>query len=175
MCIRDRGNTVIVVEHDEDVMKAADYIIDIGPEAGFLGGELVFAGDFKELKNADTLTSKYLTGRLEIEVPEKRRKPREFIKIKGARQNNLKNIDVEVPLEVLTVISGVSGSGKSTLMKEILTNAIQIELGMGGKKADYDSVEFPKKVIQNIELIDQNPIGKSSRSNPCLLYTSRCV
>ena len=164
--LRDLGNTVIVVEHDEDVMHAADYIIDIGPEAGYLGGELVFAGDFKELKEADTLTSQYLTGRLEIKVPETRRKPKEFIKIKGARQNNLKNINVEVPLECLTVISGVSGSGKSTLMKEILTNAIQIELGMGGKKADYDSVEFPKKVIQNIELIDQNPIGKSSRSNP---------
>lgn len=164
--LRDLGNTVIVVEHDEDVMRAADYIIDIGPEAGFLGGELVFAGDFKELKNADTLTSQYFTGRLEIKTPETRRKPKEFIKIKGARQNNLKNIDVDVPLECLTVISGVSGSGKSTLMKEILTNAIQIELGMGGKKADFDHVEFPKKIIQNIELIDQNPIGKSSRSNP---------
>ena len=164
--LRDLGNTVIVVEHDEDVMKAADYIIDIGPEAGFLGGELVFAGDFKELKNADTLTSKYLTGKLEIKVPETRRKPKQWIKIKGARQNNLKNIDVDIPLESLVVISGVSGSGKSTLMKEILTNDIQIQLGMGGKKADYDSVEFPKKLVKNIELIDQNPIGKSSRSNP---------
>ena len=164
--LRDLGNTVIVVEHDEDVMKAADYIIDIGPEAGFLGGELVFAGDFKELKNADTLTSKYLTGKLEIKVPETRRKPKDWIKIKGARQNNLKNIDVDIPLESLVVISGVSGSGKSTLMKEILTNDIQIQLGMGGKKADYDSVEFPKKLVKNIELIDQNPIGKSSRSNP---------
>ena len=164
--LRDLGNTVIVVEHDEDVMKAADYIIDIGPEAGFIGGELVFAGDFKELKNADTLTSKYLTGKLEIKVPETRRKPKEWIRIKGARQNNLKNIDVDIPLESLVVISGVSGSGKSTLMKEILTNDIQIQLGMGGKKADYDSVEFPKKLVKNIELIDQNPIGKSSRSNP---------
>lgn len=164
--LRDLGNTVIVVEHDEDVMRAADHIIDIGPEAGFLGGELVFSGNFKELKDADTLTSKYLTGSLEIKVPETRRKPKEFIKIRGARQNNLKNIDVDVPLECLTVISGVSGSGKSTLIKDILTNALQIELGMGGKKADYDSVEFPKKLIQNIELIDQNPIGKSSRSNP---------
>lgn len=164
--LRDLGNTVIVVEHDEDVMKAADYIIDIGPEAGYLGGELVFAGDFKELKNSDSLTSQYLTGKLEIKVPEKRRKAKEFIQIKGARQNNLKNIDVNIPLESLVVISGVSGSGKSTLMKEILTNDIQIQLGMGGKKADYDSVEFPKKLIKNIELIDQNPIGKSSRSNP---------
>ena len=164
--LRDLGNTVIVVEHDEDVMKAADYIIDIGPEAGYLGGELVFAGNYDDLKNADTLTSKYLTGRLEIEVPATRRKAKEFIKIKGARQNNLKSIDVEIPLENLVVISGVSGSGKSTLMKEILTNDIQIQLGMGGKKADYDSVEFPKKLIKNMELIDQNPIGKSSRSNP---------
>ncbi|MGV4414213.1 excinuclease ABC subunit UvrA [Chryseobacterium sp. T1] len=164
--LRDLGNTVIVVEHDEDVMHAADYIVDIGPEAGYLGGELVFAGDYDALKKSDSLTSKYLNGDLEIEVPKKRRTPKEFIKIKGARQNNLKNIDVDVPLEMLTVVTGVSGSGKSTLMKEILTNAIQIQLGMGGKKADYDSVEFPEKLIKNIELIDQNPIGKSSRSNP---------
>lgn len=164
--LRDLGNTVIVVEHDEDVMRAADYIIDIGPEAGYLGGELVFAGDFKDLKKANTLTSEYLMGQLEIEVPKSRRKPKEWIHIKGARENNLKNIDIDVPLESLVVISGVSGSGKSTLMKEILANDIQIQLGMGGKKGDYDSVEFPKKLIKNIELIDQNPIGKSSRSNP---------
>ena len=164
--LRDLGNTVIVVEHDEDVMKAADYIIDIGPEAGYLGGELVFAGDFKELTHADTLTSKYLTGDLEIKVPTKRRTPKEWIKIKGARENNLKHIDVDVPLECLVVVSGVSRSGKSTLMKEVLTNGMQIELKMGGKKGDYDSIEFSKKVVKNIELIDQNPIGKSSRSNP---------
>ncbi|MDO5615081.1 MAG: excinuclease ABC subunit UvrA [Cruoricaptor ignavus] len=164
--LRDLGNTVIVVEHDEDVMLAADHIIDIGPEAGYLGGELVFAGDFEELKKANTLTSEYLTGRLKIEVPKTRRKAKEFIEIKGARQNNLKNISINIPLENLVVISGVSGSGKSTLMKEILTNDIQIQLGMGGKKSDYDSVTFPKKLIKNIELIDQNPIGKSSRSNP---------
>lgn len=164
--LRDLGNTVIVVEHDEDVMRAADYIIDIGPEAGYLGGELVFAGNFEELKDSESLTAQYLTGKLQIEVPAKRRKAKEFIEIKGARQNNLKNIDVNIPLENLVVISGVSGSGKSTLMKEILTNEIQIQLGMGGKKGDYDSVEFPKKLVRNIELIDQNPIGKSSRSNP---------
>lgn len=164
--LRDLGNTVIVVEHDEDVMRAADYIIDIGPEAGYLGGELVFAGNFEDLKNADSLTSNYLNGTLQIEVPKTRRKAKEFISIKGARQNNLKNVDVQIPLENLVVISGVSGSGKSTLMKEILTTGIQIQLGMGGKKSDYDSVEFPKKLIKNIELIDQNPIGKSSRSNP---------
>ncbi len=164
--LRDLGNTVIVVEHDEDVMKAADYIIDIGPEAGYLGGDLVFAGDFQELEEADTLTSKYLTGRLEIAVPSQRRRPKEWIKVKGARQNNLKNVSVDIPLECLAVITGVSGSGKSTLMKEIVSNDIQIQLGMGGKKGDYDSVEFPKKLVKNIELIDQNPIGKSSRSNP---------
>ena len=164
--LRDLGNTVIVVEHDEDVMKAADYIIDIGPEAGYLGGELVFSGPFEELKDSDSLTAQYLTGKLEIKVPETRRKTKEWIHVKGARQNNLKNINVDIPLESLVVISGVSGSGKSTLMKEVLTNDIQIQLGMGGKKGDYDSVEFPEKLIKNIELIDQNPIGKSSRSNP---------
>ena len=164
--LRDLGNTVIIVEHDEDVMRAADYIIDIGPEAGYLGGELVFAGDFHELKNAHTLTSQYLTGQLEIKTPKKCRKAKDFILIKGARQNNLKNINVNIPLQNFVVISGVSGSGKSTLMKEILTKDIQIQLGLGGKKGDYDSVEFPKDLIKNIELIDQNPIGKSSRSNP---------
>ena len=164
--LRDLGNTVIVVEHDEDVMRAADYIIDIGPEAGYLGGELVFAGDFHELKNAHTLTSQYLTGQLEIKTPKKRRKAKDFILIKGARQNNLKNINVDIPLQNFVVISGVSGSGKSTLMKEILTKDIQIQLGIGGKKGDYDNVEFPKDLVKNIELIDQNPIGKSSRSNP---------
>lgn len=164
--LRDLGNTVIVVEHDEDVMRAADYIIDIGPEAGYLGGKLVFAGNFDELKKSDSLTAQYLTGTLEIKVPQSRRKPKEWIRVKGARQNNLKNIDVDIPLESLVVISGVSGSGKSTLMKEVLSTEIQIQLGMGGKKGDYDAVEFPKKLIKNIELIDQNPIGKSSRSNP---------
>ena len=164
--LRDLGNTVIVVEHDEDVMKAADYIIDIGPEAGYLGGELVFAGVYDDLKNANTLTSDYLTGKLELEVPKTRRKAKEFIKIKGARENNLKNVNVDIPLECLVVISGVSGSGKSTLMKEVLTREVQIQLGMGGKKMDYDSVEFPRNLVKNIELIDQNPIGKSSRSNP---------
>lgn len=164
--LRDLGNTVIVVEHDEDLMRAADYIIDIGPEAGYLGGKLMFSGTFEELENADTLTSKYLNGDFQIEIPKQRRKPKEFIKVRGARTHNLKNLDVDFPLEMLTVITGVSGSGKSTLMKEVLTNDIQIQLGLGGKKGDYDSVEFPKKLIKNIELIDQNPIGKSSRSNP---------
>ncbi|MCL1689301.1 excinuclease ABC subunit A [Elizabethkingia anophelis] len=164
--LRDLGNTVIVVEHDEDVMRAADHIIDIGPEAGYLGGEVVFSGDFEEIKKANTLTSDYLNGVEEIAVPKHRRKPKEFIHIKGARENNLKNVDVDIPLESLVVVTGVSGSGKSTLMKDVLAQAVQIELQLGGKKADFDSITFPKKLIQNIEMIDQNPIGKSSRSNP---------
>ncbi|MCT4205880.1 excinuclease ABC subunit UvrA [Elizabethkingia anophelis] len=164
--LRDLGNTVIVVEHDEDVMRAADHIIDIGPEAGYLGGEIVFSGDFEEIKKANTLTSDYLNGVEEIAVPKHRRKPKEFIHIKGARENNLKNVDVDIPLESLVVVTGVSGSGKSTLMKDVLAQTVQIELELGGKKADFDSITFPKKLIQNIEMIDQNPIGKSSRSNP---------
>lgn len=164
--LRDLGNTVIVVEHDEDVMRAADHIIDIGPEAGYLGGEVVFSGDFEEIKKANTLTSDYLNGVEEIAVPKHRRKPKEFIHIKGARENNLKNVDIDIPLESLVVVTGVSGSGKSTLMKDVLAQAVQIELELGGKKADFDSITFPKKLIQNIEMIDQNPIGKSSRSNP---------
>ncbi|MCL1033687.1 excinuclease ABC subunit UvrA [Elizabethkingia anophelis] len=164
--LRDLGNTVIVVEHDEDVMRAADHIIDIGPEAGYLGGKVVFSGDFEEIKKANTLTSDYLNGVEEIAVPKHRRKPKEFIHIKGARENNLKNVDVDIPLESLVVVTGVSGSGKSTLMKDVLAQAVQIELELGGKKADFDSITFPKKLIQNIEMIDQNPIGKSSRSNP---------
>ncbi|PIE51016.1 MAG: excinuclease ABC subunit A [Flavobacteriales bacterium] len=164
--LRDLGNTVIVVEHDEDIMKSADYIIDIGKEAGYLGGDLVFAGEYKDLKDADTLTADYLTGKLKIEVPKSRRKTKEFIEIKGAREHNLKNIDVNIPLECLTVITGVSGSGKSTLMKEVLSKDIKIQMGRGGKKGDYDSVKFNPKIIHNIEVIDQNPIGKSSRSNP---------
>lgn len=164
--LRDLGNTVVVVEHDEDIMNAADYIIDIGKEAGFLGGDLVFSGDFNQMKNADTLTAQYLFGRMEIKTPERRRTPKEFISIKGARQNNLKNIDVKVPLECLTVVTGVSGSGKSTLVKEVLANGVQIQLDLGGKKNDYTSVNFPPHCIKNIEVIDQNPIGKSSRSNP---------
>ena len=164
--LRDLGNTVIVVEHDEDIMKAADHIIDIGPEAGYLGGEVVFNGNYSEIKKAHTLTSDYLIGIKEIEVPKQRRVPKNFVQLKGARHNNLKNIDVNLPLECLTVITGVSGSGKSTLMKEVLAQAILINLGHGGKKADFDSLDYPKSLVQNLELIDQNPIGKSSRSNP---------
>ena len=165
--LRDLGNTVIVVEHDEDIMKAADYIIDIGPEAGTNGGEIVFEGTYDELLKAKTLTAEYLNGKLEIEVPKQRIPFKNYIEVKGARENNLKNIDVKFPLNTLTVITGVSGSGKSTLMKEIFTPALQRNLGIYGNKiGEFDELIGAVSKIQNIELIDQNPIGKSSRSNP---------
>lgn len=165
--LRDLGNTVIVVEHDEDIMKAADYIIDIGPEAGTNGGEVVFEGTYDELMKADTLTAKYLNGVMEIEVPKKRLKSPNYLKIIGARENNLKNIDVKFPLNQLTVITGVSGSGKSTLMKDILTPAIQRNFEIFGNKiGDFDDLVGDIRQLEGIELIDQNPIGKSSRSNP---------
>lgn len=165
--LRDLGNTVIVVEHDEDIIKAADYIIDIGPEAGTNGGEIVFEGDYTQLKKAKTLTADYLNENIKIEVPKKRLPFKNYVEIKGARENNLKNINVKFPLNTLTVISGVSGSGKSTLMKEILTPALQRNLGIYGNKiGEFDDLVGSINKIQNIELIDQNPIGKSSRSNP---------
>ncbi|WP_282628038.1 excinuclease ABC subunit UvrA [Empedobacter sedimenti] len=165
--LRDLGNTVIVVEHDEDIMKAADYIIDIGPEAGTNGGEVVFEGTYDELMKAETLTAKYLNGEMEIEVPKKRLKSPNYLKIIGARENNLKNIDVKFPLNQLTVITGVSGSGKSTLMKDILTPAIQRNFEIFGNKiGDFDDLVGDIRQLEGIELIDQNPIGKSSRSNP---------
>lgn len=165
--LRDLGNSVIVVEHDEDIIKAADYIIDIGPEAGTNGGEVVFEGTYDELMKSHTLTADYLNGRLEIEVPKNRIPFKNFVEIKGARENNLRNIDVKFPLNTLTVVTGVSGSGKSTLMKEILTPALQRNLGIYGNKiGDFDEISGSIQRIHNIELIDQNPIGKSSRSNP---------
>lgn len=165
--LRDLGNSVIVVEHDEDIMKASDHIIDIGPEAGTNGGEIVFEGSFDELLNSNTLTAQYLNGKMEIEVPQRRLPFKNFIEIKGARENNLKNIDVKFPLNMLTVITGVSGSGKSSLMKDILAPAVQRHLGIFGNKiGEFDSLEGSVSRIESIELIDQNPIGKSSRSNP---------
>jgi excinuclease ABC subunit A len=158
---------VIVVEHDEDIMKAADHIIDIGPEAGTNGGKIVFEGTYKELLKSQTLTAEYLNGKLEIEIPKKRIPFKNFVEIKGAREHNLKNIDVQFPLNTLTVITGVSGSGKSTLMKDILTPALQRNIGIYGNKiGEFDELAGNIKLVQNIELIDQNPIGKSSRSNP---------
>lgn len=165
--LRDLGNTVIVVEHDEDIMKAADYIIDIGPEAGTHGGEVVAAGTYEELLKADTLTGKYLSGRLAIEVPKKRRTSPQHITLVGCRENNLKNINVTFPLDMLTVVTGVSGSGKSTLVKKLLYPAIQKELDLGGEKiGQFTKIEGKYKHLQSVEFVDQNPIGKSSRSNP---------
>ena len=165
--LRDLGNTVIVVEHDEDIMKAADYIIDIGPEAGTHGGEVVATGTYKELLKANTLTGKYLSGRLTIEVPKKRRTSPHYITLVGCRENNLKNIDVTFPLDMLTVVTGVSGSGKSTLVKKLLYPAIQKELDLGGEKiGQFTKIEGKYKHLQSVEFVDQNPIGKSTRSNP---------
>ncbi|WP_293892758.1 excinuclease ABC subunit UvrA [Flavobacterium sp.] len=165
--LRNLGNTVIVVEHDEDIMKAADRIIDIGPEAGTFGGELVAEGSFAEILKADSLTAKYLNGELEISIPKKRRKSNNFIEIKGARENNLQNVDVVFPLESLTVITGVSGSGKSTLVKKILFPAMQKKLeGIGDKAGQFTELSGSFSHIGHIEYVDQNPIGRSSRSNP---------
>lgn len=167
LSLRDLGNTVIVVEHDEDIMKAADMIIDIGPEAGTFGGNLVAQGTFDEILQADSLTAKYLNGSLEIPVPKSRRKWSNYIEILGARENNLQNVDVRFPLEVLTVITGVSGSGKSTLVKKILFPAMQKKIdGIGEKAGQFSEMRGYYHKIQHIEYIDQNPIGRSSRSNP---------
>ena len=165
--LRDLGNTVIVVEHDEDIMKAADMIIDIGPEAGTFGGELVAQGTFDEILKSSSLTAKYLNGELEIKTPRIRRKWSNYIEILGARENNLQNIDVKFPLECLTVITGVSGSGKSTLVKKILFPAMQKKLdGVGDKAGQFTEMRGYYHKIQHIEYVDQNPIGRSSRSNP---------
>jgi excinuclease ABC subunit A len=165
--LRDLGNTVIVVEHDEDIMKAADMIIDIGPEAGTHGGNLVAQGTYDEILNSSSLTAKYLNGDLEITVPKKRRTSKNYIEIKGARENNLQNIDVKFPLDVLTVITGVSGSGKSTLIKKILFPAMQKKLDNAGEKAgQFSELSGSFSHIKHIEYVDQNPIGRSSRSNP---------
>jgi excinuclease ABC subunit A len=165
--LRDLGNTVIVVEHDEDIMKAADRIIDIGPEAGSHGGELVAEGTYSEILQENSLTSKYLNGELEIEVPKTRRKFKNHIDIIGARENNLKNIDVTFPLDCLTVITGVSGSGKSTLVKKILFPALQKRIfGVSEKPGQYSEMSGSFSHIKQIEYVDQNPIGRSSRSNP---------
>jgi excinuclease ABC subunit A len=167
--LRDVGNTVLVVEHEEEMMKAADHILDIGPEAGSHGGELVFHGTFAEiLKDEKSLTGKYLSGREKIEIPQQRRKWSDYVEVKGARENNLKNIDVKFPLHVLTVVSGVSGSGKTSLVKRILHPALQKALGnySGEQTGAYDSLEGDYAQIEQVELVDQNPIGRSSRSNP---------
>ncbi|OQD42960.1 excinuclease ABC subunit A [Croceivirga radicis] len=165
--LRDLGNTVIVVEHDEDIMKAADSIIDIGPEAGTLGGNVVATGSFEAILKAESLTAKYLNGDLEISVPMERRTSKNYVQIIGARENNLKNIDVTFPLNMLTVITGVSGSGKSTLIKKILYPAMLKEVGGYGEKVgQFSELKGKYSQIKHVEFVDQNPIGRSSRSNP---------
>ncbi|MCF6350672.1 MAG: excinuclease ABC subunit UvrA [Flavobacteriaceae bacterium] len=165
--LRDLGNTVIVVEHDEDIMREADYIFDIGPKAGFYGGELVAEGNFNKILKSDSLTAKYLNGSLKIEVPKRRRKVKNYIEIIGARENNLQNINVKFPLQCLTVVTGVSGSGKSTLVKNILYPSIHKHLHQYSDKiGEFTELKGAITTIQHIEFVDQNPIGRSSRSNP---------
>ncbi len=166
--LRDLGNTVIVVEHEEEIIRQADEIIDIGPDAGEHGGELVFQGNFAELKeNNESYTALYLTDRKKISVPARRRKWKDYIEVKGAIENNLKGIDVKFPLNILTVITGVSGSGKSTLVRDILYPALKKEFGgIIDKSGKFGMLEGEINRIGEIEYIDQNPIGRSSRSNP---------
>ena len=166
--LRDLGNTVIVVEHEEEVIRAADYIVDVGPKAGEHGGEIVFSGPTaKLLKSKKSLTADYLTGRRVIEPPTVTRSRSGSITIRGARENNLRNIDVEIPLGVMTCITGVSGSGKSSLAKGILYPALRRLLADTGQKpGDFDGLGGDVKMLQSVEMVDQNPIGKSSRSNP---------
>lgn len=166
--LRDIGNTVIVVEHDEEIIRNADQIIDIGPKAGNFGGKLVFQGDLKDLEQCtESLTAQYMTGKMEIPMPKHRRKSSNSIIIKGATQHNLKNITVKFPLNTITVITGVSGSGKSTLVKDILYPAMKRQLGDNVERCgSFGAMEGNLNLIQAVEFVDQNPIGKSSRSNP---------
>ena len=166
--LRNRGNSVIVVEHEEEIMRAADQIIDIGPDAGAHGGELVFQGNASDLKlDNQTHTTRFLNGTDQIPVPKKRRQWQHAIRVLGARENNLKNIDVSIPVGVLTVITGVSGSGKSTLVKRILYPALGRILETVSESAGkFDAIEGDYQMLKGIEYVDQNPIGKSSRSNP---------
>lgn len=166
--LRDIGNTVVVVEHDEEVMLASDNLIDIGPDAGSHGGNVIFSGETKDIMHVkDSHTARYLSGEDKIELPEERRKPTKFIEINGARENNLKNVSVKIPLHAFTVITGVSGSGKSSLVKKILFPALKKRLGgYGDKTGKHTSIEGDWKLVADVEFVDQNPIGKSSRSNP---------
>ncbi len=168
LALRDVGNTVIVVEHDEEIMQSADEIIDMGERAGTFGGEVVFQGRLDELKTAEnSLTAQYLTGERKIEIPSPRRTWNKSIILTGAEQNNIHNLDVEIPLECLTVVTGVSGSGKSTLVKQILYPAIKKAIeGTSFLTKNYATLKGDWKDIKKIEFVDQNPIGKSSRSNP---------
>lgn len=166
--LRDLGNTVVVVEHDEDIIRAADYIIDIGPKAGRLGGEVVYEGDMNDLrKGSNSYTVKYLLGEEVIPTPQLRRPWNNYIEIKGARENNLKGIDVKFPLNIMTVVTGVSGSGKSTLVQDIFYRALKRQLDECiDRPGEYSEITGDIKLLENIEFVDQNPIGRSSRSNP---------
>ena len=165
--LRDIGNSVVVVEHDEEIIRAADYLIDIGPEAGSNGGRVIYQGDVAHLQAApESYTLRYLTGELQIPVPAMRRKWRNYIEVKGAAENNLKGIDVKFPLGVMTVVTGVSGSGKSTLVKDILYRALMRNLGEGGDApGTFSELCGDLKMVQAVEFVDQTPIGKSTRSN----------
>ncbi len=166
--LRELGNTVVVVEHDEEIMEAADWIIDVGPKAGRLGGEIVFEGTLADLPSAsESYTAKYLTGEMKIPVPGQRRKWSSYIEVCGAREHNLKNIDVKFPLGVLTVVTGVSGSGKSTLVRDELYRALLRQLGLASDAPGaFQKLAGDVRRIGGVEFVDQNPIGKSSRSNP---------
>jgi len=166
--LQELGNTVVVVEHDEEIIRAADYIIDIGPNAGRLGGEVVYEGDMNDLKKgSNSHTVHYLLGEEVIPVPQFRRPWNNYIEIKGARENNLKGVDVKFPLNVMTVVTGVSGSGKSTLVRDIFFRALKRELDeCSDRPGEFVSIGGDIRNLRNIEFVDQNPIGKSSRSNP---------
>ncbi|MDD6473698.1 MAG: excinuclease ABC subunit UvrA [Bacteroidales bacterium] len=166
--LQELGNTVVVVEHDEEIIRAADYIIDVGPMAGRLGGEIVYQGMMDDLKqHSNSYTVRYLLGEDKIEVPATRRPWNQYIEIKGARENNLKGVDVKFPLNVMTVVTGVSGSGKSTLVKSVLYNALKRELDEASERpGEFLSIGGDIQAIKAVEFVDQNPIGKSTRSNP---------
>ncbi|MBC7777396.1 MAG: excinuclease ABC subunit UvrA [Phycisphaerae bacterium] len=168
--LRDLGNTVVVVEHEEAVIENADYLVDMGPEAGVHGGNVVYSGPYSDIAKAapNSLTTKYMTGKMRIETPKTRRPAKEFLTLKGVRQHNLKNMDVRIPLHCLTVVSGVSGSGKTTMVRDIFYPALSQHLpeNAGKQPGSFDGIEGSVKKVTRVEFINQSPIGKSSRSNP---------